>query len=162
MITLNANEAKVKFGTMLMKAQSEPVKIVKNGSPVAVVLSIDEYNKIEEMKMELVKARFENIDEDDLMDGKEFRKILNADECDQDFILNREEILEDGIYYIAKDHAHLLIQEDPHISSKDIELGIKSYLMTRNNFKKHKRLINSQAKKAVKYILPFQKIFQDH
>ena len=82
MITLNANEAKVKFGTMLMKAQSEPVKIVKNGSPVAVVLSIDEYNKIEEMKMELVKARFENIDEDDLMDGKEFRKILNADECD--------------------------------------------------------------------------------
>ena len=81
MITLNANEAKVKFGTMLMKAQSEPVKIVKNGSPVAVVLSIDEYNKIEEMKMELVKARFENIDEDDLMDGKEFRKILNADEC---------------------------------------------------------------------------------
>lgn len=82
MITLNANEAKVKFGTMLMKAQSGPVEIVKNGSPVAVVLSIDEYNKIQEMKMELVKSKFENIDEDDLMDDKEFRERLNAGEYD--------------------------------------------------------------------------------
>lgn len=82
MLTLNANEAKVKFGTMLLKVQSEPIEIIKNGSPVAVVLSTDEYNKIEEMKMELVKSRFENIDEDDLMDGEEFRKRLNAGEYD--------------------------------------------------------------------------------
>lgn len=82
MLTLNANEAKVKFGTMLLKVQSEPVEIIKNGSPVAVVLSTDEYNKIQEMKMELVKSRFENINEDDLMDGEEFRQRLNAGEYD--------------------------------------------------------------------------------
>ena len=82
MLSLNANEAKTRFGSMLLKAQSEPVEIIKNGSPVAVLLSTDEYNKIEEMKMELVKARFENIDEDDLMDGDEFRKELNEGKYD--------------------------------------------------------------------------------
>jgi len=82
MYTLNANEAKTKFGAMLMKVQSEPVEIIKNGSPVAVVVSLAEYNKIEQLKMELVKSRFENIYESDLIDGKTFREELNAGKYD--------------------------------------------------------------------------------
>lgn len=72
MLSLNANEAKTKFGSMPMNAQSEPIEIVKNGTPVAVVISSKEYAKIEELKMELIKARFSNIDEDDLVDGETF------------------------------------------------------------------------------------------
>mgnify|MGYP000507117298 FL=1 len=82
MYTLNANEAKTKFGSMLMKVQSEPVEVIKNGSPVAVVVSIEEYNKIEQLKMELVKSRFENIDESDLVDGKTFFEELDSGKYD--------------------------------------------------------------------------------
>ena len=82
MYSLNANEAKTKFGAMLMKAQSEPVQIVKNGNPVAVVVSLKEYDKIEQLKLELVKSRFENIDESDLVDGKIFREELNSGKYD--------------------------------------------------------------------------------
>ncbi len=82
MLTLNANDAKTNFGKMLIKVQSEPIEIKKNGSPIAVVLSSDEYNKIEELKMELVKSRFENIDENDLMDGNTFLDELDSGKYD--------------------------------------------------------------------------------
>jgi prevent-host-death family protein len=78
MYTLSANEAKTHFGKMLLKAQSEPVEIKKNGTSVAVVLSNEEYQRIEELKMALVKARFDNIDENDLMDGNAFFEQLDS------------------------------------------------------------------------------------
>ena len=37
---------------------------------------------MELLKLELVKQRFENIDEDDLVDGETFRKDLNAGKYD--------------------------------------------------------------------------------
>ncbi|NIB44362.1 type II toxin-antitoxin system Phd/YefM family antitoxin [Pseudomaricurvus alkylphenolicus] len=82
MISLTANEAKTKFGNMLISAQAEPVEIVKNGTPVAVVVSTKEYQRIEELKMELVKARFDNIDENDLVDGDTFFEELDSGQYD--------------------------------------------------------------------------------
>ncbi len=82
MISLNANEAKVRFGNMLISAQSEPVKILKNGTPVAVVISSKEYEKIEELKMELVRSRFSDIHEDELMDGETFFEELESGNYD--------------------------------------------------------------------------------
>ena len=41
---LTANEAKPHFGQLLMKAQSEPIQINKNGQPAVVVLSTKEYS----------------------------------------------------------------------------------------------------------------------
>lgn len=78
MLSLNANEAKTKFGNMLMNAQSEPVEIIKNGTLVAVVISAKAYSKIEELKMELVRSRFSNINEDDLVDAETFFDELDA------------------------------------------------------------------------------------
>ena len=78
MQSLSANDAKTNFGKMLISAQSEPVEIVKNGTPVAVVLSTREYEKIEELKMQLVKSRFSNIEEDDLVEGEQFFKDLDS------------------------------------------------------------------------------------
>ncbi|WP_283130120.1 type II toxin-antitoxin system Phd/YefM family antitoxin [Enterovibrio norvegicus] len=82
MQTLNANEAKTKFGTMLINIQSEPVEILKNGTPVAVVMSSKDYQAMEELKMELVKLRFSNIDEDDLVDGDTFFEELESGKYD--------------------------------------------------------------------------------
>jgi prevent-host-death family protein len=82
MQTLNANEAKTKFGTMLINVQSEPVEILKNGSSVAVVMSSKDYQAMEELKMELVKLRFSNIDDDDLVDGDTFFEELESGKYD--------------------------------------------------------------------------------
>jgi len=59
MQALTANEAKTQFGDMLLKAQREPVQINKNGKPVAVVLSMEEYQAIEEIKQNALILRFE-------------------------------------------------------------------------------------------------------
>ena len=82
MQTLNANEAKTKFGTMLINVQSEPIEILKNGSSVAVVMSSKDYQAMEELKMELVKLRFSNIDDDDLVDGDTFFEELESGKYD--------------------------------------------------------------------------------
>lgn len=82
MRSLSANDAKTKFGLMLVNVQSEPVEIIKNGTPVAVVISKNEYNKIEELKMELVRSRFENIEDDDLMRSDDFFAELNSGKYD--------------------------------------------------------------------------------
>jgi prevent-host-death family protein len=79
---LSANNAKTRFGSMLVSVQSEPVEIVKNGTPVAVVMSKNEYSKIEELKEELVRARFDNINETDLMDGEAFFAELDSGKYD--------------------------------------------------------------------------------
>lgn len=79
---MNANQAKTQFGSMLINVQSEPVQIVKNGTPVAVVMSKTEYDEIEAMKLEFIRARFENIEEDDLISGEAFFAELDSGKDD--------------------------------------------------------------------------------
>ena len=57
MKALSANEAKTKFGDMLLKARRAPVQINKNGKPVVVVMSMDEYESIEALKLRLLQSR---------------------------------------------------------------------------------------------------------
>jgi len=57
MDTLSANEAKTQFGDLLLKAQRAPIQINKNGKPVAVVISMDEYESIEALKLRLLQSR---------------------------------------------------------------------------------------------------------
>ena len=78
MLSLTANDAKTKFGNMLINVQTEPVEIVKNGTPVAVVISSKEYKKLEALKMEIIKSRFQNIDESDFVDGEAFFEGLDS------------------------------------------------------------------------------------
>jgi len=47
MESLSANEARTQLGDLLLRAQREPVQINKTGKPVAVVISMDEYESIE-------------------------------------------------------------------------------------------------------------------
>lgn len=57
MDALSANEAKTQFGDMLLKAQRAPVQINRNGKPVAVVISMDDYESIESLKLRLLQSR---------------------------------------------------------------------------------------------------------
>ena len=57
MDALSANEAKTHFGEFLLKAQRSPVQISKNGKAVAVVLSMEDYQEIEQLKLQMLKER---------------------------------------------------------------------------------------------------------
>lgn len=57
MKALTANEAKTQFGELLFKVQRAPVEISKNGKPVAVVMSIEDYKEVDALKMQVLKAQ---------------------------------------------------------------------------------------------------------
>jgi prevent-host-death family protein len=86
MLALTANDAKTQFGDMLLKAQREPVQINKNGKPVAVVISMDEYQQMEEVKFALLqeratRAKFD-IENGNLVEGEQFMSDLIAGKLD--------------------------------------------------------------------------------
>lgn len=66
---LAATEAKREFGSMILKAQSEPVRILRNGKPVAAVISDKEYELFELLKANQVKNAV-NEGMSDLAEGK--------------------------------------------------------------------------------------------
>lgn len=86
MQALTANEAKTQFGEMLMKVQRTPVQINKNGKPVAVMVSIEEFESIEQMKRQWLQAKFLNAQKamvhGDTVDGDAFFDELLAGKHD--------------------------------------------------------------------------------
>lgn len=82
MDSLSANDAKTHFGEMLIKAQRAPVQINRNGKPIAVVLSAEDYESIETLKLRLLQLRAEqariDIESGDLFDGDSFLDALEA------------------------------------------------------------------------------------
>lgn len=86
MDALSANEAKTHFGEMLLKAQRAPNQINKNGKPVAVVISVDEYETIEALKLQLLQSRAMqakvDIAANNLVDGESFFDELEKGHLD--------------------------------------------------------------------------------
>ncbi len=86
MDSLTANEAKSQFGDMLLKAQRAPVQINKNGKPIAVVMSMDEYEGIEAMKLRLLQVRVDKAKADiqagNTVDGELFFDELESGQHD--------------------------------------------------------------------------------
>jgi len=86
MQSLTANDAKTQFGEMLLKVQREPVQINKNGKPVAVVISMDEYQQMEEVKFTLLQERAAraklDIENGNLTEGEQFMSDLIAGKLD--------------------------------------------------------------------------------
>lgn len=64
-----AHQAKNHFGQLLDQTQQEPVTIEKHGRPVAVMLSMEQYHELEEMKLEHLRQAIQQ-GEDDLKNGK--------------------------------------------------------------------------------------------
>lgn len=86
MDSLSANEAKTQFGDLLLKAQRAPVQINKNGKPVAVVVSFDEYESTEALKLQLLQTRAaqakNDIEAENTVDGESFFDALEAGQHD--------------------------------------------------------------------------------
>jgi len=80
MSALSASDAKREFGDLLLKAQKEPVKINKNGKPVAVVVSVTEYEQLEACRDEYLRAEIEqgiaDLEAGNVSDGIEVLKRL--------------------------------------------------------------------------------------
>ena len=52
-----AGDAKNRFGALLDTAQREPVTIEKHGRAVAVMVSAEDYDALEAMKLEALRAK---------------------------------------------------------------------------------------------------------
>lgn len=72
MTKMSANSAKARFGELLDIARREPVIIEKHGRPVAVVLSTEDYNELENLKLarlrDEVDAGLHALDEGDYVE----------------------------------------------------------------------------------------------
>jgi len=86
MDALSANEAKTQFGDLLLKAQRAPIQINKNGKPVAVVISMEEYESHEALKLQLLQSRVAQAKADiaagNLVDGETFFSELESGQHD--------------------------------------------------------------------------------
>ncbi len=86
MQALSANDAKTQFGDMLMKVQRAPIQINKNGKPVAVVISIEEYENMEVLKLRLLQSKATKAKNDIsaglTIDGEQFFDELEAGKYD--------------------------------------------------------------------------------
>ncbi|MDR1873680.1 MAG: type II toxin-antitoxin system prevent-host-death family antitoxin [Synergistaceae bacterium] len=82
MDVFTANEAKNRFGEVLLKSQKAPVQVTRSGRPVAMVISIEDYNAIEDFKLQYVRNRIQtslgDIERGDLEDGETFFRELMA------------------------------------------------------------------------------------
>jgi len=80
MSTLSASDAKREFGDVLLKAQKAPVRINKNGKPVAVVVSAAEYEQLEAYREKHLQAEIDegiaDIEAGNVSDGVEVFKRL--------------------------------------------------------------------------------------
>ncbi len=56
---ITAASAKNHFGEMLDKAQRTPVTIEKHGRPVAVVLSMHDFEKLESLKLKSIMSHLQ-------------------------------------------------------------------------------------------------------
>ncbi len=75
MKTIPSTEAKTNFGMLLDTAQREPVRVSKQGRSVAVMMSMQEYEKYEELKLERlrydIKLGLDAIERGELIEGEQ-------------------------------------------------------------------------------------------
>jgi prevent-host-death family protein len=64
MEVITANEARVKFGELLIKSQRGPIQITRSGRPVSVLISAEDYELMEEMKEQYLKEKLAQSRED--------------------------------------------------------------------------------------------------
>ena len=84
MTRMSANSARAHFGELLDTARREPVTIEKHGRAVAVVLSTEEYDELEALKLSRLRlevgAGLDALGKDDFieLDENEMRRMADA------------------------------------------------------------------------------------
>ncbi|KAE9528428.1 type II toxin-antitoxin system Phd/YefM family antitoxin [Testudinibacter aquarius] len=86
MEAITANQAKVHFGSVLLKVQDQAVQINKNGKPVAVMMSMADYETMEALKLHFLQQRVQQakneITNGQLTDGNDFFTALENGQYD--------------------------------------------------------------------------------
>ena len=78
MSTFGAREAKNEFGRLLDTAQREPVTIEKKGRPVAVVISLEEFKRLEAAEDALWEVLARASEAEGLLSPEESEKFLES------------------------------------------------------------------------------------
>ena len=76
MKTLGASEAKNHFGKLLDLARREPIQIAKKGRNVAVVISIEEFERLSELEDELLAIKAEKAQKEGFIGMSESEALL--------------------------------------------------------------------------------------
>ncbi|NET65376.1 MAG: type II toxin-antitoxin system prevent-host-death family antitoxin [Moorea sp. SIO1G6] len=76
MKTLGASEAKNRFGELLDLARREPIQITKKGRNVAVVISIEEFERFLELEEELIAIKAEQAQQEGFIGLSESEELL--------------------------------------------------------------------------------------
>ena len=76
MKTLGASEAKNRFGELLDLARREPVQIAKKGRNVAVVLSIEEFERLSNLEDEFLAIKAEKARQEGFIGRSESEALL--------------------------------------------------------------------------------------
>ena len=86
MEVFTANEAKNRFGEVILKSQKAPVQVTRSGKPVAMIISIEDYNATEELKLryvqEHIQEALDDIENGNVEDGDTFFQELMAGKYD--------------------------------------------------------------------------------
>lgn len=77
MKSMPAKEAKQGFGALLDRAQREPVTITKNGREVAVLLSKEDFERLEALEDAHWAARAMEAEKEGYLGVEESEKLLN-------------------------------------------------------------------------------------
>ena len=85
METVNASDAKREFGEVLLKAQKGPVRINKNGKPVAVMVSAETFDELQVVQRAALQQAID--------DGMADIKAGNIVEGDEVFSRLRKQVL---------------------------------------------------------------------
>ena len=76
MKTLGASEAKNRFGELLDLARREPIQITKKGRNVAVVLSIEEFERLSELEDKLLAIKAQKSQQEGFIGMSESEALL--------------------------------------------------------------------------------------
>jgi antitoxin Phd len=77
MVQISATEAKNHFGKWIDAARREAVSIEKQGRPVAVLLSQEEYVRLNELEDLLLSLQAENARKEGFLSERESQKLLD-------------------------------------------------------------------------------------
>lgn len=87
MQVISTNKAKTHCGNMLLPAQKKPTQMNKHNKAVAVVISEDEHQEIEALKLAMLQARAKqtmvDIDSANIQDGDTFFDQLGVEHHNQ-------------------------------------------------------------------------------
>lgn len=81
---ISAKDAKNNFGQLLNSAQINPVEIHKHGTSVAVILSSEEYHRLEEIEDKYWLEQSRKAEENGFISAQESEKLLQEILSDSD------------------------------------------------------------------------------